>query len=84
VQKLLIRHLLDAMHYKKNLTKNIVKTFFGATDLYGSSQDMNLLGICEDLWLQPSRNKKEAFHIPDAPYVLKASEQKKVIEVIGA
>jgi hypothetical protein len=43
---------------------------------------MRSLGIREDLWLEPSRNNKDAFHIPDAPYVLKASERKKMIDVI--
>jgi hypothetical protein len=43
---------------------------------------MTSLGIRQDLWLQASRNNKDAFHVPEAPYVLKASKWKLVIEVI--
>jgi hypothetical protein len=82
VQKLLLRHLLDPMHCEKNIIENIVKYFFGASNSYGSRQDMTSLGIRHKLWLQASRNNREAFHVPEAPYVLKASERKLVIEVI--
>jgi hypothetical protein len=82
VQKLLIKHLLDPMHCEKNLIENVVKTFFGTKDSLGSKQDMETLGIRENLWLEPLRNNRDAFHVPDALYVLKPAERKMVIDII--
>jgi hypothetical protein len=59
-----------------------VKTFFRAKDSFRSRQDMQALGIREELWLERPHTTKEAFHVPNAPYVLSTSERKKVIEVI--
>jgi hypothetical protein len=70
MQKILIRHLLDAMHCKKNLYENMVRTTFGQKDNYGSRQDMESQGIRRNLWLQPSNNRRDTFHKPEAPYVL--------------
>jgi hypothetical protein len=38
MQKLLIRHLLDAMHIEKNLCENMVKTTLGRKILMGASR----------------------------------------------
>ena len=73
LQKLLARYLLDAMHCEKNLCKNMTKTILGMKDSYGSREDMKELGIREELWLQPSQNNRENFHIPHAPYVLRGA-----------
>jgi hypothetical protein len=70
------------MHCDKNLTENVVKMFFGAKDSYGSRHDLESLVIREDLWLEPARNNRDAFHVPEAPYVLKLAERKKVIDII--
>jgi hypothetical protein len=70
------------MHCEKNLIENVVKTFFGTKDSYGSRQDMESLRIRGDLWLEPPRNNRDVFHVLDAPYVLKPVERKKVIDII--
>jgi hypothetical protein len=82
MQKLLIRHLLDAMHCEKNLCENLLKTTFGAKDSYGSREDMERQGIRANLWLCTARNNKEVFHMPEAPYVLKPREKTTVMDII--
>ena len=69
MQKLLIRHLLDAMHYEENLCENLVKTTFGKNDIYGSQEDMETHGIQENLRFGPPTNRRDIFHMPQAPYV---------------
>jgi hypothetical protein len=82
MQKILIRHLLDAMHCKKNLYENMVRTTFGQKDNYGSRQDMESQGIRRNLWLQPSNNRRDTFHKPEAPYVLNTKERTTVVNII--
>jgi hypothetical protein len=82
MQKLLIRHLLDAMHCKKNLCENMVRTTFGQKDSYGSRQDMESQGIRRHLWLRPSTNRRDVFHKPEAPYVLSTEERTTVVKII--
>jgi hypothetical protein len=82
LQKLLIRHLLDAMHCEKNLCENMVRTTFGQKDSYGSRQDMESTGIRRNLWLQPSQRRADVFHKPEAPYVLNAAERTTMVEII--
>jgi hypothetical protein len=82
IQKLLIQYLLDAMHCKKNLCKNMIKIALGTKDSYGSRQDMESNGIREELWLWPSRNRRDVFHMPPAPYILKPSEKVRMMDII--
>jgi hypothetical protein len=82
MQKLLRRHLLDAIHCEKNLCENMLKTVIGAKDSLGSHQDMQELGIRSDLWLEPVRNDRELFTIPPAPYILTPIEWMKVLDII--
>jgi hypothetical protein len=82
MHKLLIRHLLDAMHCEKNLCENMLKTTFGSKDSYGNRQDLEKQGIWEEMWLRPARNNKEIFHMPHVPYVLKPMEKMTVMSII--
>jgi hypothetical protein len=82
VQKLLIRHLLEAMHCEKNLCENMVKITFGAKDSYGNKQDLGKQGIKPDLWLRAPQKDKEIFHMLDAPYILKPMEKTTIMEII--
>jgi hypothetical protein len=82
MQKLLRRHLLDAMHCEKNLCENMLKTVIGTKDSYGSRQDMQEIGIRSDLRLEPSRNERELFTLPTAPYILSRTERTKVLDII--
>jgi hypothetical protein len=45
VEVLLIRYIIDVMHYERNLCENIVKTIMGKKDSLGSRQDMQDLDI---------------------------------------
>jgi hypothetical protein len=81
-QKLLRRHLLDIMHCKKNLCENMLKTILGAKDSYGSRKDMEEQGIRRELWLAPSHNERDLFHLPRAPYILTTSERTTVLDII--
>jgi hypothetical protein len=82
IQKLLIRYLLDTMHCEKNLCENMKKTTLGTKDSYGSKQDMESNNIRKELWLRPSRNRHDVFHMPPAPYVLKPLEKVRVMDII--
>jgi hypothetical protein len=82
MQKLLRQYLLDAMHCKKNICENLLKTVLGTKDSYGSRQDMQELGIRRDLWLGPSENERDLFSLPKAPYVLTASKRTNVFDII--
>jgi hypothetical protein len=70
------------MHIEKNLCENMVKTTLGKKDSYGSRQDMQRHGIRQDLWLRPSRNRKEIFHMPRAPYIFSIQDKVAVVDII--
>jgi hypothetical protein len=76
-QLLLIRHLLNIMHYEKNLCENIVKIIYGEKDYARARIDMKDMLIRPELWLQPKPNKPDEFFMPRATYVLSADEKKK-------
>jgi hypothetical protein len=81
-QKLLRRYLLDAMHCEKNLSENMLKTVLGSKDSYGSREDMQEHGIRRDLWLEPSQNRRDLYHMPRALYILTANERTTVLDII--
>jgi hypothetical protein len=70
------------MHCGKKLCENMVKTILGMKDSFGSREDMKNQGVRRGLWIAPARNRKELFHMPGAPYILKSSEKTTVIEII--
>ena len=70
------------MHCEKNLCENMLKTVLGAKDSYGSREDMQEDGIRRDLWLAPSENGRDLYHMPKAPYILTASGQTTVLDII--
>jgi hypothetical protein len=70
------------MHYEKNLCENMLKTTFGAKDSYDNRQDMEQRGIRKELWLRPSQNWQDIFHMPPAPYVLKPNEKVIVMDIV--
>jgi hypothetical protein len=39
-------------------------------------------GIREELWLRPSRNRRDVFHMPLVPYVLKPSKKVRMMDII--
>ena len=72
------------MHCEKNLCENIVKTLMAMNDSPGSRQDVQNLGIREELWLQPSLRANANFYMPLAPYVLDVEEQKEFVGIISS
>jgi hypothetical protein len=82
MQKLLICYLLETMHCEKNLCENLTKIVLGLKDSYGSREDMRKLGIREELWLQPTQNNRESYHIPSAPYILRGEQRTMVMDII--
>ncbi len=77
-----MRHVLDVMHCEKNITENILKTAFGEKDSPSVRTDMQARGIRAHLHLQPSGPNRDRFYMPDAPYVLSAADQGKVLRVL--
>ena len=74
VQKLLVRHTLDAMHCEKNVCENLLRTLFGETDDARSREDMRARGIQRHLHLRLNPDGRTYFK-PDAPYVLTKEER---------
>jgi hypothetical protein len=60
----------------------MLKTILGAKDSYGSRKDMEEQGIRRELWLAPSHNERDLFHLPRAPYILTTSERTTVLDII--
>lgn len=81
VQKLPVRHLLDAMHCEKNVCENIIQTLFGETDDVKSREDMRVHGIRSHLHLQLNPDGITYF-MPDAPYVLKREEKEEFLTML--
>jgi hypothetical protein len=46
-------------------------------------EDMEDMGIWQELWLRPDANRPGHFRKPHPTYVLKPSEKEKVLEVIA-
>ena len=82
VQKLPIRHTLDAMHCEKNVCENLIRTLFGETDDARSREDMRARGIREHLHLQRNPDGRTHFK-PDAPYVLTKDERLQVLGTLS-
>ena len=82
VQKLLIMHILDAMHCEKNLCENMVKTVLGMKDSYCSREDMKNHSIWRQFWLWPPHSKRKLFHMPGVLYTLTSIEKAFVLEII--
>jgi len=70
------------MHCGKNLCENITKTIWEGKDSIGSRQDMEAMSIRQELWVAPSQNVRDEFHIPRAPYILNANEKTTVMEIL--
>jgi hypothetical protein len=75
VQHLKIRHVFDVMHCEKNLCENILRTLMDETDHCRGREDMQEMGIREELWLQPSTDKPGEFNKPHPTYVLTPAER---------
>jgi hypothetical protein len=50
-QALLLWHVLDIMHYERNICKNSLKTFMGDKDTPTSRMDSQDCDIRKNLWL---------------------------------
>jgi hypothetical protein len=70
------------MHCEKNFYENMLKTTLSAKDNYGNRQDMEQRRTREELWLRPSQNQWDIFHMPLAPYVLKPNEKVIVMDIV--
>ena len=82
LQHLLVCHVLDVMHCKKNLSENIVKTTFGDKDSPAVRADMQARGIRPQLHLQTRGPNGDQLHMPHASYVLSAADKAKVLCVL--
>ena len=81
-QDLPVRHVLDVMHCEKNIAENILRTAFGEKDSPSVRADMQARGIRAHLHLQPGGPNRDRFYMPDAPYVLSATDQARVLRVL--
>ena len=82
MQRLLIHHILDMMHCKRNIYENMVKRIFGRNENLGSQIDYKNLKIRPELWLQNPRHYRDAFFMPEGSYVLTTIERKEFLEII--
>lgn len=73
-QKLPTCHTLDAIYWKKNICKNLLRTLFGKTNGVKSREDMRAYGIKKHLHLQKNSDGETYFKL-DAPYVLTKEHQ---------
>ena len=55
----------------------MLKTLMGMTDNAGSRIDVEDMDNRGEIWLQPSQRQNGEYHMPHAPYVLKANERKR-------
>jgi hypothetical protein len=60
----------------------MLKTTLGAKDSYGSRQDMEEKGIRQELWLRPPQNRRDIFHMPPAPYILKSNGKVTMMDIV--
>ena len=81
MQKLPLRHTLNAMHCEKNLCENLIRTLFGETDGARSREDMRARGIRQHLHLRRNADGQSYFK-PDAPYVLTKEEQQEFLTTL--
>jgi hypothetical protein len=70
------------MHCEKNLCENILQTLMGETDYPRAREDMQDMGIREELWLRPSGDVQGQYGKPHPTYVLTPVEREKVLDVI--
>jgi hypothetical protein len=82
VEVLLIRYIIDVMHYERNLCENIVKTIMGKKDSLGSRQDMQDLDIRRELWLNEPRRRGDSFFMPEPIFILSAVEKANFLSVL--
>ena len=73
-QLLLIRNILDVMHCKLNLAKNILKTITGKKDSVKVRRDLQRRNLRRHLWLTPHPRKPGKMVMPRASYVLTKEE----------
>jgi hypothetical protein len=64
------------------MCENILKTVLGAKDSYGNRQDMQELGIRNELWLGSLENERDLFSVLKAPYILIRIERTTVLDII--
>jgi len=72
------------MHCEKNLCENILKTLMAMNDNLRSQQDVQNLGIREEIWLQLSPSTNVDYYMPRALYVLDVNEWKEFVGVISS
>ena len=82
MQDLPVRHVLDVMHCEKDFSENILKTTFGEKDSPSVRADMQARGIRRHLHLQPTGPNRDRFYMPDASYVLSATDQARFLHVL--
>ena len=75
------RHTFDAMHCKKNVCENLIRTLFGETDNAKSREDMRARRIRKHLHLRRNRDGQTYFK-PDAPYVLTKQQQQEFLSIL--
>ena len=74
MRDLLIQYMLDFMHCKLNVAKNIVKTVTGLKDPVKVRQDLQCRNIRKHLWMTPYAQTYGNMLKPIAPYVMSTKE----------
>jgi len=77
-----MRHVLDPMHYEKNIAENILKTAFGEKDSPTIRADMQARNIRPHLHVQAVGRDQDKFYMPDATYVLSIEDKAKVMRIL--
>ena len=80
VQKLLICHVLDVIHYKRNIADNVLNTVLGMKDGPAVWNDMKESGCKKNLHIVEARAPLTGFFVPSAPYVLTPDNKRRLIE----
>jgi hypothetical protein len=81
-QFLKIRHVLDNMHYEKNLCEKLLRTLLGKTDNARAREDMMNMGIREKLWLHPCPDNLGHFTKPHPIYVMTLTKRQEFLHCI--
>ena len=82
VHNLLIRNVLDVMHCEKNLSKNVIRTFFGQKNTPASRKNMESQNIKEHLWIKEGDHEADGVNHAHASYVLTEQEREEVIHIL--
>ena len=81
LQELPVRHTLDLMHMEKNVATTLLGLLLGDDDTIAVRKDLENIGARPELHLV-RQGDSDSYLMPHAPYVLRAEERTRVLEVI--